>query len=148
VVYWNAALDEQHGPHLGGCELCSGLVTLDSHTGAVSRNDEYYAFAHFSRFVQQGAVRVGSSESDKLINNVAFRNPADETVVLVMVNSHTDARRVTVRQGPVGFQYTLPAQSVATFVWNPDQAGTWLRRAWRWMQQERDAPAMKPLPKK
>lgn len=137
VVYWNAALDEQHGPHFGGCDLCKGLVTIDSHTGAVSRNDEYYAFAHFSRFVLPGAVRVGSSETDKAINNVAFRNVSDESVVLVMVNSHTDARQVTVTQGPVGFQYTLPAQSVATFVWNPDQAGTWMRQALRWLQRVR-----------
>jgi glucosylceramidase len=41
----------------------------------------------------------------------------------VMVNSHVDARRVFVTQDQVRFQYTLPAQSVATFVWNPDQAG-------------------------
>jgi len=124
VVYWNLALDEQHGPHFGGCDACKGLVTIDSHTGAVSRNDEYYAFAHFSRFVLPGAVRVGSGESDPLINNVAFRNASDGSVVLVMINSHTDARAVAVTQNQIHFHYTLPAQSVATFVWNPDLTST------------------------
>jgi glucosylceramidase len=123
VVYWNLVLDEQHGPHFGGCDLCKGVVTIDSRTGEVSRNDEYYAFAHFSRFVLPGAVRVGSGETDKEINNVAFQNAADGSVVLVMVNSHVDARRVFVTQDQVRFQYTLPAQSVATFVWNPEEAG-------------------------
>ncbi|MEP6899161.1 MAG: glycoside hydrolase family 30 beta sandwich domain-containing protein [Rhodanobacter sp.] len=137
VVYWNLALDEQHGPHFGGCDLCKGIVTIDSRTGAVSRNDEYYAFAHFSRFVLPGAVRVGSGETDKEINNVAFRNTSDESVVLVMVNSHTDARRVSVTQGQAGFQYTLPPQSVATFVWNPDQTGAWVRQVLRWMESAR-----------
>jgi glucosylceramidase len=132
VVYWNLALDEQHGPHFGGCDTCKGMVMIDSHTGEVSRNDEYYAFAHFSRFVLPGAVRVGSSESDKEINNVAFLNPSDESVVLVMVNSHVDAQRVSVTQGQNRFQYTLPAQSVATFVWDPDQSTALLRRALRW----------------
>jgi glucosylceramidase len=122
VVYWNLVLDEQHGPHFGGCDLCKGVVTVDSRTGEVSRNDEYYAFAHFSRFVLPGAVRVGSGETDKEINNVAFQN-ADGSVVLVMVNSHVDARRVFVTQEQTRFQYTLPAQSVATFVWNPEQTG-------------------------
>jgi glucosylceramidase len=144
VVYWNLALDEQHGPHFGGCDLCKGIVTIDSRTGAVSRNDEYYAFAHFSRFVLPGAVRVGSSETDKYINNVAFRNASDESLVLVMVNSHTDARRVSVTQGQVGFQYTMPPQSVATFVWNPDQAGTWMRRALRWLKGVRVSAGRKP----
>ena len=121
VVYWNLALDEQHGPHFGGCDACKGVVTIDSRTGEVSRNDEYYAFAHFSRFVLPDAVRVGSSASDKGIDNVAFRNAAGGSVVLVMVNSNADARRVSVMQDQASFQYTLPPQSVATFVWNPDQ---------------------------
>ena len=66
---------------------------------------------------------MGSGETDKEINNVAFQNAADGSVVLVMVNSHVDARRVFVTQDQVRFQYTLPAQSVATFVWNPVEAG-------------------------
>lgn len=124
VVYWNLALDEHHGPHFGGCDACKGLVTIDSHTGEVSRNDEYYAFAHFSRFVLPGAARVGSGEADPLINNVAFQNASDGSVVLVMVNSHADARAVSVAQDHIHFRYTMPAQSVATFVWNPDRTST------------------------
>jgi glucosylceramidase len=135
VVYWNLALDDNNGPHFGGCSNCKGIVTIDSHTGVVSRNDEYYAFAHFSRFVLPGAVRVGSSETDKNIDNVAFRDPSDGSVVLVVVNSHTEARTISVIQGHAGFQYTMPAQSVATFVWNPDQAVTWMRQAARWLQE-------------
>jgi glucosylceramidase len=135
VVYWNLALDEQHGPHSGGCGLCKGVVTIDSQTGAVSRNDEYYAFAHFSRFVLAGAVRVGSSETDKDLPNVAFENPSDGSVVLVVVNSHVVARNVSVTQGQGGFQYTMPPQSVATFVWNPDPAGALVRQALRWGRQ-------------
>jgi glucosylceramidase len=138
VIYWNLVLDEQHGPHFGGCDLCKGLVTIDSRTGAVSRNDEYYAFAHFSRFVLPGAVRVGSSETDKEINNVAFRNASDGSIVLVMVNSHVDARQVAVTQGQNRFQYTLPPQSVATFVWNPDPMGTWKRRMGRLLDKVRN----------
>jgi glucosylceramidase len=123
VVYWNLALDEQHGPHFGGCDACKGVVTIDSHTGEVSRNDEYYAFAHFSRFVLPGAVRVGSGDPDKGLANVAFQNASDGSVVLVMVNSKSEARSVSVMQGETRFQYTMPPQSVATFVWDPEQVG-------------------------
>ncbi len=121
VVYWNLALDENYGPHLGGCGNCKGLVTIDSRTGAVSRNAEYYAFAHFSRFVLPGAMRVRSTATDKGIENVAFQNAVGGSVVLVVVNSNTDARLLSVSQNQTRFDYTLPAQSVATFVWNPDQ---------------------------
>ena len=134
ALYWNLALDEHHGPHFGGCQACKGLITIDSQTGAVSRNDEYYALAHFSRFVLPGAVRVRSTDTDadKGIANVAFQNTSDGSIVLVMVNIHADARLVTVAEGQTGFEYTMPPQSVATFVWNQDPAGMWIQRALQW----------------
>ncbi|MDE1894767.1 MAG: glycosyl hydrolase [Xanthomonadaceae bacterium] len=139
VVYWNLALDESHGPHLGGCGNCKGLVTIDSRTGAVKRNDEYYAFAHFSRFVLPGALRVRSTATDKGIENVAFQNAGGGSVVLVVVNSNTAARVVSVAQDVTHFRYTLPPQSVATFVWNPDQASQ--QRAPASAASARPAPA-------
>jgi glucosylceramidase len=120
VVYWNLALDENHGPHAGGCDLCKGVVTIDSKTGAVSRNDEYYAFAHFSRFVLPGAVRVGSTNVREGIHEVAFQNPDGGSVVLVAVNGNAKAQRLSVKQNDLRFHYDLPAGGVATFVWPPD----------------------------
>jgi glucosylceramidase len=137
VVYWNLALDEKHGPHFGGCDACKGVVTIDSQTGKVSRNDEYYALAHFSRFVLPDAVRVGSSATDKGIDNVAFQNAADDSIVLVMVNSNTDARHVSVAEGQTRFEYTMPPQSVATFVWNTGRTGAWMRRVLWWLKRTR-----------
>ncbi|MGH8157509.1 MAG: glycoside hydrolase family 30 protein [Rhodanobacter sp.] len=142
VVYWNLALDEHYGPHLGGCGSCKGLVTIDSGTGAVSRNDEYYAFAHFSRFVLPGAVRVRSTATGNGIDNVAFQNASGGSIVLVMVNSNADARRVSVMQDKNAFQYTLPPHSVATFVWDPNQTeNTWTRLVHRFAEKVRSRPA-------
>lgn len=134
VIYWNLALDENHGPHFGGCDACKGMVTIDSHTGEVSRNDEYYAIAHFSRFVLPGAVRVRSTETDKGIANVAFQNTVDGSIALVMVNSNTDARPISVVDDNLRFEYTMPAQSVATFVWSPDQGIAVIKRALWWLK--------------
>jgi glucosylceramidase len=136
VVYWNLALDENHGPHFGGCAKCKGVVTIDSETGEVTRNDEYYALAHFSRFVEPGAFRVSSTDTDvddRGIANVAFQNASDDSVVLVMVNLNKDERRVSVTDGRNRFEYAMPAESVATFVWDPDLAAGWIRRAQRWL---------------
>jgi glucosylceramidase len=138
VVYWNLVLDEQYGPHFGGCATCKGVVTIDSHTGAVSRNDEYYAFAHFSKFVLPGAVRVESTATDKeRIDNVAFQNASDGSIVLVVVNSNTDARHISVVQDQARFEYTMPPQSVATFVWDTNLKGAWIRRALGWFKGRR-----------
>ena len=123
VVYWNLVLDENHGPHAGGCDECKGVVTVDSATGTISRNDEYYAFAHFSRFVLPGAARVKSGNTNAGIHEVAFQNPGDGSVVLVAVNGNTQVNRLSVKQGSLRFEYDMPASSVATFVWSPAAAG-------------------------
>lgn len=123
VVYWNLVLDENHGPHAGGCDECKGVVTIDSGTGTISRNDEYYAFAHFSRFVLPGAVRVKSGNTNAGIHEVAFQNPDGGSVVLVAVNGNTQANRLSVQQGASRFEYDMPASSVVTFVWPPDTTG-------------------------
>jgi glucosylceramidase len=116
VLLWNLALDESAGPHLGGCTTCRGLVTINSRTGAVTRNDDYYVIAHASRFVRPGAQRVESNETDLSLANVAFQNP-DGSLVLIVANSATSPRALSVRCRDHEFRYTLPGASVATFVW-------------------------------
>lgn len=120
VLFWNLALDENRGPHAGGCATCRGVVTIDSKTGAVTRTDDYYALAHASRFVRRGAWRVASSEGRDGVDNVAFVNADDGSRVLVVTNSAADERRFSVATGDRSFAYTLPARSLATFVWHPE----------------------------
>ena len=115
VLLWNLALDENHGPHLGGCGNCRGVVTIDSKTGAVTRNVEYYALAHASRFVRPGARRVASTVAPG-IANVAFRNP-DRSTVLIVVNTSAAEQRVRVRSQGRVLSYALPGGAVATLRW-------------------------------
>jgi glucosylceramidase len=117
VLFWNLALDEKDGPHLGGCGDCRGVVTIDATTGAVTRNVEYYALAHASRFVLPGARRIKSSEAAEGLANVAFRNPDGSTALLV-ANGEAAPRTFTVKVGKEAFRYTLPASSVASFTWH------------------------------
>ncbi|MGZ3272039.1 MAG: glycoside hydrolase family 30 protein, partial [Croceibacterium sp.] len=117
VLLWNLALDEQHGPHKGGCSDCRGIVTIDSRTGEVTRTVDYYVLAHASRFVLPGARRIASTSGRGGIDTVAFRNP-DGAIALLAANPAPQPRAIAVRIGARGFGYTLPANSVATFTWN------------------------------
>ena len=119
VLMWNLALDENHGPHLGGCKDCRGVVTIDSRTGEVTRNLEYYALAHASRFVRPGARRIASTAGSDGIDTVAFVNADDGSRVLVVGNSAALSRSLTVREGGRAFTVTLPRESMATYVWEP-----------------------------
>ena len=117
VLFWNLALDRAHGPHLGGCGNCRGVVTIDQATGAVTRNVEYYALAHVSRFVRPGARRIASTSGVEGIESVAFRNADDGSKVLLAVNGGSADRPLVVRAGGRAFRFTLPAGAVVTFRW-------------------------------
>ena len=82
MITWNLALDPKGGPHNGGCDTCTGVVTIDPATGKATREADYYVLGHVTKFVKPGAVRIGSTVEGN-IWNVAFRNPDGSTVVLV-----------------------------------------------------------------
>ncbi|CAM5578674.1 glycoside hydrolase family 30 protein [Rhodanobacter lindaniclasticus] len=88
-----------------------------AHRRGEPSNDEYYAFAHYSRFIRPGAVRIWSTDTGDDLKNVAFRNPDGGSIVLVLVNGKAEVHEVSVQQGDIAFRYTMPAESVATFVW-------------------------------
>jgi len=116
VLLWNLALDELHGPYNGGCTNCRGVVTINSLSGSVTRNVEYYALGHASRFVRPGARRIGSTSGVAGLESVAFRNP-DSSRVLIVVNTDAADRRFAVRWAGKTLEYLLPAGAVATLRW-------------------------------
>ena len=117
ALEWNLALDQNNGPTNGGCTNCRGVVTINNTTGAVTRNVEYYALAHASKFVDPGAVRVSSNSVAGGIETVAFRNP-DGSKVLIALNNGNAAKTFKVSWNGQSFNYTLPAGALATYKWN------------------------------
>ena len=116
VITWNLALDPENGPHNGGCDTCTGVVTIDPATGRATREADYYVLGHVTKFVDKGAVRIGSTVEGN-IWNVAFRNPDGSTVVLVNNDDWgSGSQRFNLRMGSKAFSYDLPAGAVATFV--------------------------------
>ena len=93
------------------------MVTIDSKTGGYKREVEYYSFAHASKFVRPGAYRIASDGNDSTLTNVAFQNPDNGSVVLIVLNSAAASRAFAIRWGDTSFSYTLPPIAVATFVW-------------------------------
>jgi len=118
VILWNLALDEHHGPHTGGCGNCRGVVTIDSTSGAVTRNVEYYALGHASRFVRPGARRIASTSDVDGLASVAFRNADDGSKALILVNANTQGRTFSVTWAGRSFRYSLSAGAVVTFFWS------------------------------
>lgn len=117
VLEWNLAADENFNPHTndGGCTLCQGALTINSTTGAVTRNVSYYIIAHASKFIRPGSMRVNTQVSENLFN-VAFVNP-DGKKVLVVVNDNNAAKTFSIRYKGMTATTSLQAGAVGTYVW-------------------------------
>lgn len=117
VLLWNLALNSNYGPTNGGCMDCRGVVTVSS-SGTVTKNVEYYALAHFSKFIKPGAKRVNTTDFDNSLTmrNVVFIN-TDGSKVLVVLNESATARKFAVKIGDKKITYTIEPTAVATIVW-------------------------------
>ena len=118
ALYWNLALDQDHGPKNNGCADCRGVVTVNNNNGTVTKNVEYYAIGHFSKFIRKNAHRVGSSISPAIggVDHVAFVNE-DGKRVIVISNNNNGTSAVTINDGSAQFDYSVPGKSVMTLTW-------------------------------
>jgi len=122
-VKWSLALDQNMGPHTGGCGICTPIVTVNSSTGAVSYDIEYYTTGHFSKYVLPGATRIYSSNASGIVS-AAFLNP-DGSKALVVFNDSGSTQSFQVQWGSQSFAYTLPSLAGATFAWTGAQSGSY-----------------------
>lgn len=128
-VKWSLALDETLGPNLtedapplGGCNTCTPLITVNSTTGAVTRDTEFYTLGHYSKYVLPGAQRIYSSNTNGVVS-VAFMNP-DGSKALVAFNNTPASNTFYVQWGTQAFPYMLPSHAAASFTWPGAQTGT------------------------
>jgi glucosylceramidase len=121
-VLWALATDQKHGPFVGGCDICRGLVTIDlsdPEKATVKPELDYYVLGQASKFVLPGAVRIASDEpAGTPLKDVAFRNP-NGTIVLYTLNAGTASQELRIGFHGKTATTTLPAGAVATFVWKP-----------------------------
>lgn len=118
-VKWPVATDEHRGPNVGGCDTCTGLVTVhtvDARAGQVDYTIEYYTMGHLTKFVPNGAHRIESTANSQVLN-VSFQNP-DGSLVLIAYNDTTTPQAFKVVWHSQAFYYTLPVSTSVTFRWN------------------------------
>lgn len=115
-MLWNMVLDESGSnwtpdPSGLGWQQCSPVV-IDTAAKRVIYNPQFYAFEHFSSFVEPGASRVEAGGS--CVEKIAFRNP-DGTAVLVVMNAGDAPLTPTIDFGGRTVRPTLAAHSWNTF---------------------------------
>ena len=121
-VKWGLALDDNRGPHAGGCGTCAPLVTVHAN-GEVTNAIEFYTLGHFSRFVLPDARRIFTSNAAGIIS-AGFLN-TDGSKAVVVYNEARDSRTFQFRAGSSAFRYTLPGMAGATFAWSGAPGGSY-----------------------
>lgn len=111
---WNLILDELGGPnHVKN--FCAAPIMANVHEDSYEKRLTYYYIGHFSRYIQPGARRIGSSTYNSLIENVAFLNP-DGTRVVVLLNRTDKDLEVEIKENTEGVVDLLKSHSIATYV--------------------------------
>lgn len=114
ITAWNLALDEEGKPNIGPFP-CGGVVTIDKKDKSIRKSGQYWALAHFSKFVKRGAKRISSEAKLDGVEHVAFENK-DGQRVAVITNSGT-ARSVSLQDGDSKVELSLEPNSLTTLVW-------------------------------
>ncbi len=112
VLLWNLVLDTNAGPKNFGCQDCYGVIDMD-YQGNIVHRGEYYALAHYGKFVQANAQRIFSEASED-IQCVAFQNP-DQSLVLLTVYRGKEAKKIEITTGNKHFNYTFAPGEVVSF---------------------------------
>ena len=87
-IDWNLVLETNGGPNYVD-NLCSAPVLYDVEKKEVNYMPVFHAIAQFSRYIQPGAVRIGSSVFSSTLETTSFQNP-DGSVVAVVMNPGTE----------------------------------------------------------
>jgi len=125
---WNLLLDTFGGPYhnrystaTSGAGVvyedkskgCYAPVLFDTEKKELIYTPIYYYIGHFSKFVQKGAYRIGTTKYCEQILATGFKNP-DGSLALVVQNSADCDMRITIRHNDVCTALDLEAHSIIT----------------------------------
>ena len=115
-IDWNLLLNEKGGPnHVGN--FCDSPIMADTENDEVFVHDSYYYIGHFSKYVKQGAKRIGSSKFSDKIETVAFKNP-DGSIISIVLNRTDDDVEFSFKIKGQLINTKAEAHSIATYIFN------------------------------
>lgn len=109
---WNLLLDSEGGPnHVGN--FCAAPVMCNPAENSYEKRLSYYYIGQFSRYIKEGAVRIGTSRYTDGIEVTGFLNPDGERVI-VLLNKSDTAKPYTLRENGEGVCAELAPHSIQT----------------------------------
>ncbi|UCG87484.1 MAG: glycoside hydrolase family 30 protein [Gemmatimonadota bacterium] len=110
-LHWNMILSVGQVSTWGWRQ--NSMISVDSSSGAVRYNPEFYVVKHFSHFIQPGARKLHISGDRR--SELAFRNP-DGSIVLVLHNENENAESRRVKIGVQVVELEIAGHAFGTVV--------------------------------
>lgn len=111
---WNLVLNEKGGPnHVGN--FCDAPIMADTKNDDIHIHDSYYYIGHFSKYIEKGARRIGSSKWTGSIDTVSFKNP-DGSIVSIVLNMTDDEKTFCFNLNGQMVKAVAEAHSIATYI--------------------------------
>lgn len=117
-IDWNILLDERGGPN-HACNYCEAPIICDTTTGTYSKKLSFYYIAHFSRYIDSGAVRIATTQFTEKIEVVAFKNP-DDSMVVILLNRQTEPIETYLRISEKLLNIKTSRESIVTITVKDD----------------------------
>jgi glucosylceramidase len=112
-MQWNMILDKSTQSFWGWA--LNSMVTVDTIARTVTFTPEFYMTKHFTNAVKPGARRVNATSATLATGDyAAFQNPSGQIIVVIR-NTGTSAKQVTIQFGSYMISPSLPANSFNTF---------------------------------
>lgn len=112
-TYWNGILKDNGVSTWGWIQ--NSLVQVNSADNTAYYTPEYYAFKHYSHFVEPGSVLLKGSSTDENAMVLAFRTP-DDAIIIVAGNPTNASRTITMDVNGKYLSTTLAPNSFNSFV--------------------------------
>ena len=115
IVDWNLVVDLNGGPYHNRTGGCKAQIVVDAAKNSFSLQPLYYAFGHFSKFIERGAKRIGCSSYIDNLKVSSFINPNGEVIVEIL-NKGDKAASPKLRINGSSAALNIPAKSLTTLV--------------------------------
>lgn len=111
---WNLLLNAEGGPnHVGN--FCAAPVMCDG-KGGIEKRLSYYYIGHFSRYVARGAKQVMHTCYSDALETVAFVNPDQSRVVVILNRGERDLPVYLCEDGQ-GTEFLAEAHTIKTILY-------------------------------
>lgn len=113
-VDWNLLLDETGGPnHVGN--FCDAPIRMNTENGEMTVNLSYYYIGQFSKFLQEGSIRIASTGYCDELEHISFKRP-DGTIAIMLLNRTSKELPVIIRVEGYWKTLEVPSHSLSTIL--------------------------------